>query len=228
MPATSSGMEVGDSASRGAIVNLRGEIRHRAEMSHWTAEMGSRHWRAWTELHRAAAGDRRIARSWASARYARPDRHVDRHGAMGGQPRLARPAARRQHLSESAGPAGACRQRLACGSARRVHLRRASECAEHGGRQASGEASAPGSCSTASCTRVTASVRERSAIARWLITSPCRCGSVGCLETLASTRAVVQRARELAPHAPESRPARPVSRDGHDLRRSGRRFRGGG
>ena len=34
---------------------------------------------------------------------------------------------------------------------------------------------------------------------------PCRCGSVGCLETVASTRAVVQRARELAPHAPESR-----------------------
>jgi glucokinase-like ROK family protein len=34
---------------------------------------------------------------------------------------------------------------------------------------------------------------------------PCRCGSVGCLETIASTRAVVQRARELAPHAPESR-----------------------
>lgn len=34
---------------------------------------------------------------------------------------------------------------------------------------------------------------------------PCRCGSIGCLETLASTRAVVQRARELAPHAPESR-----------------------
>lgn len=33
---------------------------------------------------------------------------------------------------------------------------------------------------------------------------PCRCGSVGCLETLASTRAIVQRARELAPHAPES------------------------
>ena len=33
---------------------------------------------------------------------------------------------------------------------------------------------------------------------------PCRCGSVGCLETVASTRAVVQRARELAPHAPES------------------------
>jgi glucokinase-like ROK family protein len=33
---------------------------------------------------------------------------------------------------------------------------------------------------------------------------PCRCGSVGCLETLASTRAVVQRARELAPHAPGS------------------------
>ena len=32
----------------------------------------------------------------------------------------------------------------------------------------------------------------------------CRCGSTGCLETLASTRAVVQRARELAPHAPES------------------------
>ena len=33
---------------------------------------------------------------------------------------------------------------------------------------------------------------------------PCRCGSVGCLETLSSTRAVVQRARELAPHAPDS------------------------
>jgi glucokinase-like ROK family protein len=33
---------------------------------------------------------------------------------------------------------------------------------------------------------------------------PCRCGSIGCLETIASTRAVVQRARELAPHAPES------------------------
>jgi glucokinase len=33
---------------------------------------------------------------------------------------------------------------------------------------------------------------------------PCRCGSTGCLETIASTRAVVQRARELAPHAPES------------------------
>jgi predicted NBD/HSP70 family sugar kinase len=33
---------------------------------------------------------------------------------------------------------------------------------------------------------------------------PCRCGSVGCLETLASTGAVVQRARELAQHAPES------------------------
>jgi glucokinase-like ROK family protein len=33
---------------------------------------------------------------------------------------------------------------------------------------------------------------------------PCRCGGVGCLETLASTRAIVQRARELAPHAPES------------------------
>ena len=31
---------------------------------------------------------------------------------------------------------------------------------------------------------------------------PCRCGSVGCLETVASSRAVVQRARELAPHAP--------------------------
>ena len=33
---------------------------------------------------------------------------------------------------------------------------------------------------------------------------PCRCGSVGCLETVASSRAVVQRARELAPHATES------------------------
>jgi predicted NBD/HSP70 family sugar kinase len=33
---------------------------------------------------------------------------------------------------------------------------------------------------------------------------PCWCGSVGCLETIATTRAVVQRARELAPHAPES------------------------
>jgi glucokinase-like ROK family protein len=33
---------------------------------------------------------------------------------------------------------------------------------------------------------------------------PCRCGSAGCLETIASTRAVVQRAREVAPHAPES------------------------
>ena len=32
----------------------------------------------------------------------------------------------------------------------------------------------------------------------------CRCGSIGCLETIASTRAVVQRAREVAPHAPES------------------------
>ena len=33
---------------------------------------------------------------------------------------------------------------------------------------------------------------------------PCRCGSTGCLETLASTRAVVQRARELAPLAQDS------------------------
>lgn len=33
---------------------------------------------------------------------------------------------------------------------------------------------------------------------------PCRCGSTGCLETIASTRAVVQRVRELAPHTPES------------------------
>jgi glucokinase-like ROK family protein len=33
---------------------------------------------------------------------------------------------------------------------------------------------------------------------------PCRCGSSGCLETIASTRAVVQRVRELAPHAPDS------------------------
>jgi len=33
---------------------------------------------------------------------------------------------------------------------------------------------------------------------------PCHCGSVGCLETIASTHAVMQRARELAVHAPES------------------------
>ena len=46
---------------------------------------------------------------------------------------------------------------------------------------------------------------------------PCRCGSVGCLETLASTRAVVQRARELAPHTPESRLHRPARADGIDL-----------
>ena len=45
----------------------------------------------------------------------------------------------------------------------------------------------------------------------------CRCGSTGCLETLASTRAVVQRARELAPHAPESALHRQAARDGIDL-----------
>lgn len=46
---------------------------------------------------------------------------------------------------------------------------------------------------------------------------PCRCGSVGCLETLASTRAAVQRARELAPHAPESVLNRALPMDGLDL-----------
>ncbi len=45
----------------------------------------------------------------------------------------------------------------------------------------------------------------------------CRCGSTGCLETLASTRAVVQRARELAPHAPESRLHSSARLDGIDL-----------
>lgn len=45
----------------------------------------------------------------------------------------------------------------------------------------------------------------------------CRCGSTGCLETLASTRAVVQRARELAPHAPESSLHRSDRLDGIDL-----------
>jgi predicted NBD/HSP70 family sugar kinase len=43
---------------------------------------------------------------------------------------------------------------------------------------------------------------------------PCRCGSSGCLETVASTRAVVQRARELAPHAPESMLHLPGDADG--------------
>jgi glucokinase-like ROK family protein len=33
---------------------------------------------------------------------------------------------------------------------------------------------------------------------------PCRCGGTGCLETVAGGRAVVQRARELAPHEPDS------------------------
>lgn len=45
----------------------------------------------------------------------------------------------------------------------------------------------------------------------------CRCGSTGCLETLASTRAVVQHARELAPHAPDSALHVPDSSDGIDL-----------
>ncbi len=45
---------------------------------------------------------------------------------------------------------------------------------------------------------------------------PCRCGSQGCLETLASTRAVMQLARELAPHAPESELNR-VRADGFDF-----------
>ena len=33
---------------------------------------------------------------------------------------------------------------------------------------------------------------------------PCRCGKQGCLETIASSRAIVNRARELAPNAPNS------------------------
>lgn len=33
---------------------------------------------------------------------------------------------------------------------------------------------------------------------------PCRCGKNGCLETVASSRAVVQRAQELAPNSPDS------------------------
>ena len=45
----------------------------------------------------------------------------------------------------------------------------------------------------------------------------CRCGSTGCLETLASTRAVVQRARELAPHAPDSALHRVARAEGIDL-----------
>jgi N-acetylglucosamine repressor len=45
----------------------------------------------------------------------------------------------------------------------------------------------------------------------------CRCGSTGCLETLASTRAVVQHARELAPHAPDSALHRSASSDGIHL-----------
>jgi predicted NBD/HSP70 family sugar kinase len=43
---------------------------------------------------------------------------------------------------------------------------------------------------------------------------PCRCGSTGCLETVASSRAVVQRARELAPHAPDSVLHQPPEPDG--------------
>lgn len=55
----------------------------------------------------------------------------------------------------------------------------------------------------------------------------CRCGSTGCLETLASTRAVVQRARELAPHAPESSLHRSLSHDGIDLDELLRAFHAG-
>ena len=55
----------------------------------------------------------------------------------------------------------------------------------------------------------------------------CRCGSTGCLETLASTRAVVQRARELAPHAPESVLHRPSAADGIDLEDLYRAFASG-
>lgn len=55
----------------------------------------------------------------------------------------------------------------------------------------------------------------------------CRCGSAGCLETLASTRAVVQRARELAPHAPESMLHRSVQPDGIDLDELRRAFEAG-
>ncbi len=55
----------------------------------------------------------------------------------------------------------------------------------------------------------------------------CRCGSTGCLETLASTRALVQRARELAPHAPESSLHRSLSHDGIDLDELLRAFHAG-
>lgn len=56
---------------------------------------------------------------------------------------------------------------------------------------------------------------------------PCRCGSTGCLETLASTRAVVQRARELSPHAPESVLHRSAQPDGFDLDELHRAFEAG-
>lgn len=56
---------------------------------------------------------------------------------------------------------------------------------------------------------------------------PCRCGSVGCLETLASTRAVVQRARELAAHAPETILRRPSTEDGINLDDVQRAFEAG-
>ena len=55
----------------------------------------------------------------------------------------------------------------------------------------------------------------------------CRCGSTGCLETLASTRAVVQRARELAPHAPESMLHAARQADGIDLTQLQRAFDAG-
>jgi N-acetylglucosamine repressor len=55
----------------------------------------------------------------------------------------------------------------------------------------------------------------------------CRCGSTGCLETLASTRAVVQRARELAPHAPESMLAASRAEGGIDLAELQRAFDAG-
>jgi N-acetylglucosamine repressor len=55
----------------------------------------------------------------------------------------------------------------------------------------------------------------------------CRCGSTGCLETLASSRAVVQRARELAPHAPESMLHQVRQPDGIDLQEVQRAFDAG-
>ncbi len=55
----------------------------------------------------------------------------------------------------------------------------------------------------------------------------CRCGSTGCLETLASTRAVVQRARELASHDPDSILHQSAGADGIDLDDLARAFDAG-